>query len=80
MSHGGPSPSPLAKWQYNPVAHRLDTVIDYDRLIVMDAGRVVEFDTPSNLLQKEDGVFRSMCMKSANFAELEEIARAKAMS
>ena len=60
------------------MAHRLRTVIDYDRLIVLDAGRVVEFDTPYNLIQQEGGVFRGMCLKSGNFSELESSAMAKA--
>ncbi|VDK49244.1 unnamed protein product [Cylicostephanus goldi] len=42
------------------IAHRLNTVMDCDRLLVMDAGRVVEFDTPSALLAKQDSLFRSM--------------------
>lgn len=57
------------------VAHRLRTVIDYDRLIVLDKGELVEFDTPWNLIQKEDGIFRNMCLKSGTFAELEATAR-----
>ncbi|KAI0827335.1 multidrug resistance-associated ABC transporter [Trametes gibbosa] len=60
------------------VAHRLRTVIDYDRLIVLDKGELAEFDTPLNLIQKEDGIFRSMCLKSGTFAELEAAAKAKA--
>ncbi|KAG2056641.1 hypothetical protein BDR06DRAFT_952711 [Suillus hirtellus] len=60
------------------VAHRLRTVIDYDRLIVLDAGVVAEFDTPLNLIQKEDGIFRTMCLKSGTFTELEAAAKAKA--
>ncbi|KAI0772936.1 multidrug resistance-associated ABC transporter [Trametes elegans] len=60
------------------VAHRLRTVIDYDRLIVLDKGELAEFDTPLNLIQKEGGIFRSMCLKSGTFAELETAARAKA--
>jgi len=60
------------------VAHRLRTVIDYDRLIVLDKGEVAEFDTPLNLIQKEDGLFRNMCLKSGTFTELESAARAKA--
>ncbi|KAI0357033.1 multidrug resistance-associated ABC transporter [Trametes cingulata] len=60
------------------VAHRLRTVIDYDRLIVLDKGELAEFDTPLNLIQKEGGIFRSMCLKSGTFAELEAAAKAKA--
>ncbi|KAJ7091060.1 multidrug resistance-associated ABC transporter [Mycena epipterygia] len=60
------------------VAHRLKTIIDYDRLVVLDHGKVVEFDTPYSLIQKEGGVFRSMCLKSGSFGELEAAARAKA--
>jgi len=60
------------------VAHRLRTVIDYDRLIVLDKGQIAEFDTPWNLLQKEDGIFKNMCLKSGSLAELEALARAKA--
>jgi len=60
------------------VAHRLKTVIDYDRLIVLDEGQIVEFDTPYNLIQKEDGIFRRMCLRSGSFPELEAVAKAKA--
>jgi ABC-type multidrug transport system fused ATPase/permease subunit len=42
------------------IAHRLDTIIDYDRIMVMDAGNLAEFDSPMNLLEKEDGIFSSM--------------------
>ncbi|KAH9854525.1 multidrug resistance-associated ABC transporter [Lenzites betulinus] len=62
------------------VAHRLRTVIDYDRLLVLDKGELAEFDTPLNLIQKEGGIFRSMCLKSGTFTELEAAAKAKAES
>ncbi|KAJ8489168.1 hypothetical protein ONZ45_g13681 [Pleurotus djamor] len=61
------------------IAHRLRTVIDYDRLIVLDKGKIAEFDTPYNLIQKESGIFRSMCLKSGTFSELEAAAKAKAL-
>jgi ABC-type multidrug transport system fused ATPase/permease subunit len=46
-------------------------------LLVLDKGKVVEFDTPSRLIQKEDGIFRNMCLKSGSFGELEVAAKAK---
>ncbi|KIK69543.1 hypothetical protein GYMLUDRAFT_236056 [Collybiopsis luxurians FD-317 M1] len=42
------------------IAHRLQTVMDMDRIMVLDAGQMVEFDSPAALLRKEDGQFRSM--------------------
>ena len=33
----------------------------YDRVIVMDGGRVAEFDTVLNLFDKADSIFRSLC-------------------
>ncbi|PVI02115.1 putative ABC transporter [Periconia macrospinosa] len=46
------------------IAHRLKTIIHYDRVLVMDAGRIAELDTPLNLYDRESGIFRSMCDKS----------------
>ncbi|KAG8816885.1 hypothetical protein FRC17_000158 [Serendipita sp. 399] len=57
------------------IAHRIRTVIDYDRLLILDKGNVVEFDTPLNLIQKEGGLFRDMCLKSGMFSELEKMAK-----
>ena len=42
------------------VAHRLNTIIDMDKVLVLDAGRVVEFDEPYLLLQGRTGLFHSM--------------------
>ncbi|PIO52341.1 ABC transporter, ATP-binding protein, partial [Teladorsagia circumcincta] len=42
------------------IAHRLHTVMDCDRLLVLSAGCVVEFDSPKALLAKPEGVFYSM--------------------
>merc|ERR1712238_525220 len=35
------------------IAHRLNTVMDYDYVLVMDNGRSSEFDSPTNLLNEE---------------------------
>lgn len=46
------------------VAHRIKTIIHYDRIIVMDNGKVVEFDTPENLLKNEKSLFYELYTKS----------------
>ncbi|KAL0104937.1 hypothetical protein PUN28_016527 [Cardiocondyla obscurior] len=46
------------------IAHRLNTVMDSDRILVMDAGNAVEFDHPHVLLQKETGYLKSMVQET----------------
>ncbi|KAJ5958252.1 uncharacterized protein N7479_005402 [Penicillium vulpinum] len=46
------------------IAHRLQTIIDYDKVLVLDHGRVIEYDHPWTLINKEDGLFRGMCENS----------------
>ncbi|GMT32159.1 hypothetical protein PFISCL1PPCAC_23456, partial [Pristionchus fissidentatus] len=46
------------------IAHRLNTIMDYDKIMVMDDGKIAEFDSPDNLLQKPSGIFYGMA-KSA---------------
>lgn len=45
------------------IAHRLKTIINYDRICVMDAGQIAELDTPLALYDK-GGIFRGMCERS----------------
>ena len=42
------------------IAHRLDTVIDFDRILVLSEGKVLEYGPPNELLNKKDGAFASM--------------------
>ncbi|EJD44619.1 ATP-dependent bile acid permease [Auricularia subglabra TFB-10046 SS5] len=42
------------------IAHRLNTIVYYDRVLVMNEGQVAEYDTPLNLFD-QGGIFRSMC-------------------
>ncbi|KAI8821981.1 ABC transporter type 1, transmembrane domain-containing protein [Fimicolochytrium jonesii] len=73
------------------VAHRLRTVADYDKILVLSEGKAAEFDTPSNLMKLtpernggKPGIFRSMCEESgevelllqmANKADEERVAK-----
>ncbi|KAH9984900.1 hypothetical protein BJV77DRAFT_1035217 [Russula vinacea] len=56
------------------VAHRLQTIIDADKVMVLDAGRIVEFDKPSELLKKENGRFRSLVDNSGDKDLLYQLA------
>ena len=42
------------------VAHRLNTIMDADLILVMDDGKMAEFDNPGALLEKEQGIFRGL--------------------
>lgn len=47
------------------VAHRLSTIADYDKIIVMAEGRIVEVGSPWELIQK-GGLFSQMVGRSSN--------------
>uniref|UniRef100_A0A4W4ERU3 ATP-binding cassette, sub-family C (CFTR/MRP), member 3 n=1 Tax=Electrophorus electricus TaxID=8005 RepID=A0A4W4ERU3_ELEEL len=48
------------------IAHRLNTIMDYTRVLVLDKGQIAEFDTPTNLIAQK-GIFYGM-VKDAGLA------------
>uniref|UniRef100_A0A674CYD4 ATP binding cassette subfamily C member 12 n=1 Tax=Salmo trutta TaxID=8032 RepID=A0A674CYD4_SALTR len=42
------------------IAHRINTVLESDRILVMDAGKAVEFDSPEVLMQRPDSQFAAL--------------------
>ncbi|XP_076295432.1 ATP-binding cassette sub-family C member 4 isoform X2 [Lasioglossum baleicum] len=58
------------------IAHRLNTIMDSDKVLVMDHGQVAEFDHPHILLQNERGHFTSMLKETGRlmFEQLGKVA------
>ena len=54
------------------VAHNLDTMLDFDKVVVMDRGRVVESGPPYQLLELEGSLFRGLWKESAGLAAVDD--------
>ncbi|KAL2038443.1 hypothetical protein N7G274_008782 [Stereocaulon virgatum] len=57
------------------IAHRLQTIIDYDKVLVLDKGKLIEYDAPWELILRDGGIFRGMCEMSGDLDTLMEGAK-----
>ena len=57
------------------IAHRLQTVIDYDQIAVLEQGELLEFDPPLALLRNECSHFYSMCESTGDIAGMIALAQ-----
>jgi len=46
------------------IAHRLNTILAYDKILVLEQGEVAEYDAPMTLIKNKGGPFQSMCERS----------------
>jgi ABC-type multidrug transport system ATPase subunit len=63
------------------IAHRLNTVMSADKILVMDAGRVVEFAPPLALLELEGSYFYNLLRETGqdSFDKLKRVAQEEAV-
>ncbi|PPQ71821.1 hypothetical protein CVT26_007735 [Gymnopilus dilepis] len=59
------------------VAHRLRTVMDSDKIMVLDSGRIAEFGSPMDLLKKDGGIFKALVEGSGESQKLYSLAEAE---
>lgn len=46
------------------IAHRINTVMDSDRILVLDKGHIAEFDSPQRLVEDQNSIFYSMAREA----------------
>ncbi|KAJ3112068.1 hypothetical protein HK100_002458 [Physocladia obscura] len=48
------------------IAHRLNTIMDYDRVMVLDHGKLSEYDSPKALLENSESMFHALVMQTGD--------------
>ena len=43
------------------IAHRISTIMDYDKIIVMKDGQVAEYGSPKALMENDTSIFHDLC-------------------
>jgi ABC-type multidrug transport system fused ATPase/permease subunit len=56
------------------IAHRLDTIIEYDRVLVLERGQITDYDTPHALLKNPDSIFLQMA-KASGTTQFEQLVQ-----
>ncbi|KAF2128447.1 hypothetical protein P153DRAFT_318274 [Dothidotthia symphoricarpi CBS 119687] len=56
------------------IAHRLQTIIDYDKVLVLDKGSVIEYGDPYDLIRQDGGSFKAMCETTGELDALTKTA------
>ena len=46
------------------IAHRIKTIIKYDKILCINQGKIEDFDSPDNLLKKKNGIFYELYINS----------------
>lgn len=47
-------------WTIITVAHKLESIREFDKIVILDAGRVVEYDSPDRLLANPSSFFKKL--------------------
>ncbi|KAL7336764.1 P-loop containing nucleoside triphosphate hydrolase protein [Rhodotorula toruloides] len=62
------------------IAHRLRTIIDFDKILLLDKGKLIEFESPAKLLEDPTSRFYALCRATGRkeFAILKKMSKGKA--
>ncbi|KAL7924395.1 multidrug resistance-like protein [Trichoderma austrokoningii] len=53
-------------WTILAIAHKLDAILDYDKVAILDDGKLMEFDAPRKLLSQQNSIFKDLYLISTN--------------